>query len=448
MDIVIMAAQLILGLSLLVGVHELGHMLAAKAFGMRVEKYAIGFPPKIWSKQIGETEYSVGALLLGGFVKISGMIDESLDTSQMKSEPQPWEFRAKPAWQRLIVMLGGIIVNVLTGMAIFISLVFLFGESYLSKDEVNRRGVYVNAVGEKLGLRKGDQIVEINGKPFDNFSDAGNISLLLEEGSSYTVVRNGERMKVSVPSDFLNELSRLSEEEKEFLRPLTPFRVGEVAKGGAAHAAGLKAGDSIVALNGFPIGYFEELTAALRQHKGDTVQVAVLRGGKEQAFDVAVDDKGRLGIYIEDLLPRSTLEYGLGGSLVRGTEKAFGVIVVQLKAFRKIFKGDVNASDALSGPLGMAKIYGSEWDWGRFWTITGMLSMVLAFMNLLPIPALDGGHVVFLSYEMISGRPPADKFLENAQKVGMLLLLSLMAFAIGSDIYKSDTFQGILEWFG
>lgn len=436
MDGFIMAAQLILGLSLLVGLHELGHMLAAKAFGMRVEKYAIGFPPKIWSKQIGETEYSVGALLLGGFVKISGMIDESLDTKTMNSEPEPWEFRAKPAWQRLIVMLGGIIVNVITGVVVFVALTYINGEPYLSKDIVNEHGIYVNKVGKKLGFQQGDKILNINGESFDNFADAQNISMLLEDDSYYTIVRDGKQMKLNIPAGFLNEFSGLSDEEKMFLRPLTPFKIASVRKGTGAYDAGLQAGDSIVALNSHPIRYFEELSDGLAEHKDDSVQIAYVRNGVSDTVNAYINENGILGFTRNSMLPASTLEYSFLEALPEGTQRAFGIITVQLKAFKKMFQGEINASDSLSGPVGMAEIYGGTWIWEKFWTITGMLSMVLAFMNLLPIPALDGGHVVFLSYEIISGRAPSEKFLENAQKVGMLLLLGLMAFAIGNDFYK------------
>ena len=431
-----MAAQLILGLSLLVGLHELGHMLAAKAFGMRVEKYAIGFPPKIWSKKIGETEYSVGALLLGGFVKISGMIDESLDTKKMRTAPEPWEFRAKPAWQRLIVMLGGIIVNVITGIVIFVALTYANGEPYLSKDVVNEHGIYVNEVGKQLGFEQGDKIVEINGKPFDNFGDAQDVSKLLEDNSSYTVLRDGERIRIDIPKDFLNKFSNLPDEDKLFIRPLTPFKIRSVRKGTGAHEAGLQSGDSIVALNGYPIRYFEELTDGLSEHKDDSVQLAYIRNGATDTVSAYINENGILGFTRNSMLPTSRVEYSMLEAIPAGVSKAFGIITVQLKAFKKMFKGEINASDSLSGPVGMAGIYGGNWIWAKFWTITGMLSMVLAFMNLLPIPALDGGHVVFLSYEIISGRSPSEKFLENAQKVGMILLLGLMAFAIGNDFYK------------
>lgn len=435
MEYLIMAAQLLLGLSILVGLHEAGHMVAAKAFGMRVEKFSIGFPPKIWGKKFGETEYSIGALPLGGFVKISGMIDESMDTESMKKDPEPWEFRSKPAWQRLIVMLGGIIVNVITGVIVFILLVFIFGKPYVSKDAVNEHGIYVNELGEKLNLRTGDKIIAINGQDFDNFVEAANVERLLEDNSSYTVIRDGKEMVINVPVDFLNDLSA-SKREEPFLTYLMPFGVGDITPNSAAQKAGLQKGDVIKSAANTPIKYYRDFRSLLGDHKGETIPLVVDRNGKNINLTVTVGEDGKLGFGVVDLMKKSRLTFSFGEAIGVGTYDAFAVITLQLKAFGKIFKGEVNASDSLSGPLGMATIFGGEWVWERFWKITGMLSMVLAFMNLLPIPALDGGHVVFLTYEMVSGRAPSDKFLEKAQIVGMVLLLGLMAFAFGNDIYK------------
>ncbi|MDW7695513.1 RIP metalloprotease RseP [Flammeovirgaceae bacterium SG7u.111] len=437
MEGLVMAAQLILGLSILVGLHELGHLIAAKAFGMRVEKYSIGFPPKIWGIKLGETEYSIGSLPLGGFVKISGMIDESLDTDHLNSEPEPWEFRAKPAWQRLIVMLGGIIVNVITGIFIFICLVYFLGESYTSVEEANKHGIYVNELGMELGLQRGDKIVKVNGQEFSNFSDVRNPKYLLETDASYTVLRDGKEVVIPIPSDFLDRMSE-REGSGSFIEVLEPFFVQEVIEKSNAEIAGLKNGDKIVEVNNTPIVYFQDFRSALRNNEGEVVSMTVVRENEgEKELTVQVNEDGTVGFYPGSMLERSRFHYGLGESVQKGTQDAFSVIAVQLKAFKKIFSGDMSASKSISGPIGIAKFFGGTWDWIRFWTIAGMLSMVLAFMNFLPIPALDGGHVVFLSYEIISGRPPSDKFLETSQKVGMVLLLSLMVFAFGNDIYKA-----------
>ena len=436
MEGLIMTAQLLLGLSILVGLHELGHLLAAKVFGMRVEKYSIGFPPKLFGVKVGETEYSLGALPLGGFVKISGMIDESLDTAQLKTEPKPWEFRAKPAWQRLIVMLGGIIVNVITGIIVFIFLVYLFGDKYYSINEVNKYGIYVNELGEEIGLKTGDKIIKINGQEFEYFNDVKNPNFLLESGSYYTINRDGKILDIQIPADFIERLSD-NEGNRDFVHWREPFLVDSVVDNSAADRGGLRSEDKILSIDGEPITYFHEFSDMLERKAGETVNMLVKgENGTERNLEVDVNTDGTVGFYPKSLLIPSIHRYTFAESIPRGFVDAFSVITVQLKAFNKIFKGEVSATKSLSGPIGIAKFFGGTWDWVKFWTITGMLSMVLAFMNLLPIPALDGGHVVFLSYEIVSGRPPSDSFLEASQKVGMVLLLCLMVFAFGNDIYK------------
>lgn len=430
-----MAAQLILGLSILVGLHELGHLLAAKAFGMRVEKYSIGFPPKIWGKQFGETEYSIGAIPLGGFVKISGMIDESLDTESMSAEPEPWEFRAKPAWQRLIVMMGGIIVNVITGIVIFIALVFANGESYLPKDELNKHGIVAKELGQEIGLKTGDKIENISGKDYEKFSDLVSPDVLLSTDGYFTVDRSGQTVRVDIPNDFLE---KFSENKVGFIAPRFPFSVKEVVSGTPAAEGGLEAGDKFTAINGLPIKYFDEFKDVLDTLAGKAISTTILRGGQTIKKDFVVTEEATLGFVPELDLAYSSVEYGLGQSVVLGTEKAFGTVWNNIAAFGKMFSGDVSPSKSLAGPIGIAKIFGGTWDWNRFWDVTGLLSMILAFMNFLPIPALDGGHVMFLTYEMVSGRKPSDKFLENAQKVGMILLLLIMGYAILNDVSKLE----------
>jgi len=435
MEVIVMIAQVLLSLSFLVALHELGHLLSAKAFGMRVEKYSIGFPPKIFGVKYGETEYSFGAIPLGGFVKIAGMIDESLDTNQMNSEPQPWEYRSKPAWQRLIVMMGGIIVNIITGIIIFICIKYAIGEVYFSADDVNKHGIYAGKIAEDIGLKTGDKIVKLNGLDYDSFSDVTDPNFFLDNGSYYTVKRGNSTIEVTIPGDLIE---RLSDEESsgQFISPLQPFTVEEITIGSEAERVGLKAGDKIVALNGNSTPYFQQLRKALIEESGNEIQLTVLRNNEEETLTAQVSPEGTLGFRVNIDLKPSTYNYSIAEAIPVGTVEAFQVITVQLKAFGKIFQGDVNPSKSLSGPIGIARIFGGTWNWLKFWTITGMLSMILAFMNFLPIPALDGGHVVFLLYEMVSGRPPSEKFLENAQKFGMVVLLCLMVFAFGNDIFK------------
>ena len=434
METLIMVGQLLLGLSILVGLHELGHLLTAKLFGMRVEKFSIGFPPKIAGFKWGDTEYSIGAIPLGGFVKISGMVDESMDTAQLASEPQPWEFRANPAWQRLIVMLGGVIVNVITGVIIFVTLVYSNGETYFSRDQVIENGIVAYEYAEAIGFKTGDKVLDINGQPYQSISELSSGSALLSENGYYTVDRKGEQVKVSIPKGFINTFN--SEESfSKFIAIRFPFEVGAIDPGSGAEAAGIATGDQILAVNGLPITYFDEMQTALQQVKNQTISLVRKKGTTVDTLSVAVTGEARIGIAVTPLIEPVKKDYGFAESISKGTSRAFGAVIINAKALGKMFTGEVSTKN-VSGPIGMAKIYGDQWDWVKFWSITGLISMILAFMNLLPIPALDGGHVVFLLYEMVSGRAPSDKFLEVAQKVGMVILLGLMVFAIGNDILK------------
>lgn len=435
MHILIMAAQLILGLTILVGLHELGHMLAAKWFGMRVERFSIGFPPRLFGRKIGDTDYQIGAIPLGGYVKISGMVDESLDTEALKGEPQPWEFRAKPAWQRLIVMLGGVFVNVVTGIVIFTALVWHFGEEYLPASAASY-GIVTNEVGRQMGFRDGDKVLAVNGKPLKAFDDIYDPNALLTQHATFTVERNGQRQELPVPANILDRLSEQKDEVALFVRPMMPFAVADVVGGTPADKAGLKAGDRIRAVNGKTVNYFHELQQALQENKDKEIALTVVRGTEVLTLKPKVSGEGTLGFHQKPLLSLAKREYSLTQALPVGTHKAFGVITANLKAFGKIFRGEASASNSLSGPIGIAQVFGGEFQWEKFWNIVGMLSMILAFMNTLPIPALDGGHAVFLIYEVIARRKPSEAFLENAQKVGMVLLLGLMVFAFGNDFYK------------
>ena len=435
MTYLIMAAQLILGLTLLVGLHELGHMLTAKWFGMRVERFSIGFPPRVFGMKIGDTDYQFGAIPLGGYVKISGMVDESLDTEALQGEPQPWEFRAKPAWQRLIVMLGGIIVNVITGIVIFSLLVWSYGESYLPASEA-RYGVVTNELGRQMGFKDGDKVLAVNGKKLVAFDDIYAPDALLASDGSFSIDRAGQRLELPIPSDILDRLSENRGDAAMFVAPAQPFLVGRVMVGRPAAKAGLLPGDRVMAIDGQPVAFFHQFQQALKAHKGEPIQLTVERAGRPVQLSATVEKEGTLGIQIEPLLHLSTREYGLLEAIPVGTAQAFGVVTANVKAFGKIFRGEASASNSLSGPIGIAREFGGIFDWFKFWRLVGMLSMVLAFMNLLPIPALDGGHAAFLLYEMVLGRKPSESFLENAQKVGMVLLLGLMVFAFGNDIYK------------
>ncbi len=443
MDGIVMAAQMILALSILVGLHEFGHLLAAKVFGMKVEQYSIGFPPRIFKFTYGETVYSIGAIPLGGYVKIAGMIDESLDLEKMKEEPKPYEFRSKPAWQRLIVMTGGILMNILTGVIIFIIMAYSFGDTYISKDEVNKNGIVADSLGREIGLKTGDKIIRINGHNYEKFSDLINPDYLLSDHPSYTVVRGQDTLIIHIPSDFVEKLGAIKNNDTiGFVDPIYRFTVGKVQKGSGAEKAGLKTGDRILSINGKKIEFFHQMKNVLAGLKGQVVQVEVERkgtGGEESRIfplSIQVSPEGILGFMgVPDMEP-SIVNYSLLQSIPIGTANAFKVVFVNAKALGKIFTGKLDVRKNLMGPIAIARTFGGTWDWYRFWNLVGLLSMVLAFMNFLPIPALDGGHVMFLSFEIISGRKPSDKFMEVSQKVGMVILLSLMVFVIFNDIIQ------------
>lgn len=436
-----MLAQLLLSLSFLVAVHEFGHLIAAKYFGMRVEQFSIGFPPKIWSFKKGETEYAVSAIPLGGYVKISGMIDESLDSEAMKQPPQPWEFRSKPAWQRLIVMLGGIMVNVVVGILIFIGITYAFGDTYLLKDVINANGGFeVGPVGEAIGLKTGDKIVKINGKDYEYVEDLIRPETLLGSNAYYTVERDGQVIDIPIPDDFIENFNK-KETAANFVYYRFPSVIARTKSGTLADKIGLRKGDRIVELNGRPIAYNDEISRYLKSNSVDSLQIKVNRGGQILAFKEPFKGQNTLGVYAEAPVEfyekaQRTITYGFIESIPLGAERAFTTLAVQIKAFGKIISGALSPKESLSGPIGIMQAFGVEWDWERFWSLTGVLSLVLAFMNLLPIPALDGGHVMFLSYEIVSRRKPSDKFLETAQKVGMVFLLGLMVFIFANDIIK------------
>ena len=435
MEVFIMVGQLILGLSILVGLHELGHLLAAKAFGMRVEQFSIGFPPKIWGKKFGDTEYSFGMIPLGGFVKISGMIDESLDVTAMRVAPQPHEFRSKPAWQRLIVMMGGIIVNVILGIIIFIGFKYTQGDTYLSKQELNKYGIVAYELGESIGLKTGDRVLDINGEDYVRFRDLASPAVLLSSDGYFTVDRDGKILTIPIPNDFVDDFAEENNAQKFIFYRLI-FDIGLVIEGSNADLGGLQIGDKIIALNGAKIEFYDQLQASMDTLARTQITLLVNRSNVQKTLTIDVNEEGKIGFQANRLNEISRIEYTFAESIPLGTELAFSIVWDNIKGFKKIFAGEVSASKSLSGPIGIARIFGGTWDWQRFWRITGMLSMVLAFMNFLPIPALDGGHVVFLTWEMVTGKKPSDAFLENAQKVGMVLLLALMSYAILNDIIK------------
>jgi len=433
----IMAAQLIAGISILVILHELGHYLAARAFGIKVEKFYLFFDAwgkKIYSKKIGDTEWGIGWLPLGGYVKIAGMIDESMDKEAMKLPAESWEFRSKPAWQRLIVMIGGVVMNILTGIFIFAMITYHYGEKSLLNSSV-QHGIVPSKYAEEIGFKIGDKIVSVNGKEIKYFNDALDIDAILGEKTVYQIDRNGEKVEIKLPQNFIK---RFSEEEKDnFLSPRQAFFVGQVVPNNGAEKAGIKTDDRIIAVDTNSFQFFDEFQKLLKQHADSKTTFTLLRVTDTVKVDVAVDKDGKIGIGIgSNDLAFDSIQYGFFQSIPMGAKKAAATISLQIKGWGKIFNGDIPANKAVQGPIGIAKFYGGEWIWSRFWLFTALISLGLAFMNILPIPALDGGHVVLLLIEMIIGRPLSDKWMERIQTVGMVILLSLMVLIFGNDIFQ------------
>ena len=429
-----MAFQMILALSIIVAIHEFGHLITAKIFGMRVEKYFIGFPPKIFSFRYKGTEYGLGSVPLGGFVKISGIIDESFDTKHVNKKPEPWEFRAKPAWQRLIVMLGGIVLNVITGIIIFVLLTYKNGDQFISKDEINKHGIVALDLGKEVGLETGDKIININREDWIKDTDLFNPNVFFEEESFYTIERNGNIIKVSFPDDFLNKFSS-QKEINSFIKIRSPFTINELVEGSEAYNSGIKKGDKIISIDDEDIIDMFEFHEKIKDN--NNINLKILRDKKLININVSKNSEGKIGIVMKpDAINYSKINYSFYESIPIGTLQAFSVVVINVKAFGQMFSGNIDPRKSMSGPIGIAQIFGSNFNWDKFWRLTGLISMVLAFMNLLPIPALDGGHALFISVELLTGYKPSEKFLEYSTRFGVIILLTLMGFVIINDIYK------------
>lgn len=435
MDGLIMAGQLLLGLSILIILHELGHFLAARAFGIKVEKFYLFFDAwgfKLVHFNYKGCEYGIGWLPLGGYVKIAGMIDESMDTEQMASPPKPWEFRSKPAWQRMIVMLGGIAVNVVLAIFIFWMLAFKYGETHIPNDKLVY-GIMPGKIGKEMGLMTGDQITALNGKPLVYFDELSSKALL---GSvELTVARGNETKYIHVPDNTLAQVIDLG--MNEFVQIRWPFTIEKVISGSNAEKAGIQVGDKIVSVNDKPVNFFSDLKAEILANKAKTLNLNLLREGNMVQTTVSVNVDGTIGIlHSYKDLPTETLHYGLIQSFPIGAAKAWNSLADNVKGLSKVASGQVKADKAFAGPIGIATLFGKTVVWQKFWGLVGLLSMALAFMNLLPIPALDGGHAMFLLIEMVKGKPLSDKFMERAQMVGFVILITLMVFIYGNDIVK------------
>lgn len=437
MDILIQAAQFILSLSVLIILHEAGHFIPAKIFKTKVEKFYLFFDPwfSLVKKKIGETEYGIGWLPLGGYVKIAGMIDESMDKEQLASEPQPWEFRSKPAWQRLIIMVGGVTVNVILAILIYSGMMMHYGETYLPVERIDN-GLMYNEAAQKMGLKNGDLVIAVDGEPIERFSAIPKELLLSEE--TITILRNGEKMTLPVNS---SDKKALIQAQRSMVNLRIPYVVGAFSDSSLAQQAGLQKGDSIVALNGNQLRYFDQFTERVPEFAGDSVTLGFYRDGQYQTLASAVSDSGKLGVYAQAVNPNQlyeieTRKYGFFEAFPAGLRKARIMLEDYIRQFGLIFDSETGAYKEVGGFLTIGSQFDTEWNWQRFWNFTAFLSIMLAFLNILPIPALDGGHVVFVLWEMISGRKPPQKVLEYAQMVGFIILLALIVLANGNDFLK------------
>lgn len=439
-----MAGQLILALAILVSLHEWGHYIAARSFGIRVEKFFIFFDAwgvKLFSKKIGDTEWGIGWLPLGGYVKISGMIDESLDKDQMSSEPEDHEFRSKPAWQRLIVMIGGVTVNFVLGVLIFALSLWHYGEKSLPNSKVlEKGGIEVSELGKSIGFQTGDQVVGVKGLKAVNYYDLFKPINYIKSGLFYDVVRNGQEVKIEVADSIRKQVLESKGKVDLFSYRRAAF-AGDLTDSGGAKVSGMLKGDRILSIDSLEVAFFDEIGGAAFNFKGQTVPVSIERDGKPMVINVAIDTAGKLGMYPNNLAQFQndivTKEFGFIESFPAGYNKGTEALMVNVIAFGEMFKGKLNPVKSVSGPVGIAKIFGATWRWQRFWEITGMLSFILAFMNLLPIPALDGGHVLFLLIEMVRRKPLPEKVMYYFQVAGMIILFALMAFIIFIDAFNA-----------
>lgn len=439
MEIFVKIVQLLLSLSILVIVHEFGHFAAAKIFKTRVEKFYLFFNPwfSIFKFTYKGTEYGMGWLPLGGYVKISGMIDESMDKEAMKLPPQDYEFRSKPAWQRLIIMLGGVIMNVVLAFVIYIGMLTVYGEQYLPTSEANRYGIATDSLSREFGLRNGDKILTVDGQVIEDFSKIP-ITIILENARGILVERDGQQKLIELPENAVGRL--VKHDSPLFLSVRIPFIAASFTEKSAARDAGMQQGDTILGINGVSMKYFQDFHEGVQQYKNQKVVVNVKRGNDTLALAMTVPEEGLIGVYrssqLSDFFAFNEKTYNLFEAIPAGMVKTIDGIGGYLKQLKLLVSPEVKAYESVGGFIAIGSIFPADFHWESFWRLTAFLSIMLAVLNLLPIPALDGGHVMFLFYEIIAGRKPSDKFMEVAQIIGMVLLFSLLIFANGNDVMK------------
>ena len=443
MEYLIMIGQLMLSLSILIVLHEMGHFFPARWFNTRVEKFYLFFDPyfELFKIKKGDTEYGIGWLPLGGYVKISGMIDESMDKEQMKQPPQPWEFRSKPAGQRLIIMLGGVTVNFILGFFIYAMVLFVWGEEYLPNTNAEF-GIHADSLGVEMGLQNGDKILSVNDKSMEKFSDRFILTeVVFNEARKMTVERNGSKLTLPIDEKWVSELTSYKNKNERLFSTRLPFVVQNVPEKGESpgREAGIQVNDKILAVNGQPTPFFDQFVAVAKEKKGQKVTITLERKDQKLELPVTLTNNGTIGLYRHNyphFFDTERQEYSLFESLPAGINKGCDFLSTQFKAYGQMFKGKIKVTESLGGVGSIGGLFGREWIWERFWQLTAALSLILAIMNLLPIPALDGGHVMFLLYEVVSGRKPSDRFMEIATVVGFVIVIALMLFANGLDLLR------------
>lgn len=433
------AAQFILSFSILIVLHEFGHYITAKWFKCRVEKFYLFFNPwfSLWKKKKGETEYGLGWIPLGGYVKISGMIDESMDKEQMKLPPKPHEFRSKPAWQRLIIMLGGIIVNIILAILIFIVILWVWGKEYMPPGNA-KYGITVDSLAQTIGLRNGDFVLKVGDKEIKNLLKLRGDIVYNEGPSTITVKRGDSIINLTYDNKIVRKLN--TRDAGSFISVRAPFIIDKFASQSNAEKAGMKAGDRIIGVNGTKTLFYDEFAQQVKGKENQKINFTVLRGADTVAITVQLDKNGKLGVNAKNLedmgFQFETQKYSFFKAIPAGFNECWSTLGNYMKGLKQLFNGKAKASESVGSVFSIGGIYPGVWDWQIFWTLTAVFSIILAFMNVLPIPGLDGGHALFTLIEMITGRKPSDKFLEYAQMVGMVLLLGLMAYALGLDIFR------------
>jgi len=440
-EVGIKAAQFVLSFSIIVVLHELGHFIPARIFKCRVEKFYLFFNPwfSLWKKKIGETEWGVGWIPFGGYVKIAGMIDESMDKEQLKQPPRPWEFRSKPAWQRLIIMVGGVIVNLILGFLIYAMMLWHWGEEYIPTNKFTY-GIYTDSLGRSIGLQDGDKILSVDGEYVEKFNKIP-LRVILNGAKTLEVDRNGQPITIEIPSDFAGKLIKYK--DVGFMDMRVPFgKVDSLRENSAAERARLMKGDSIVSVNGVRTQWFHEFAKQILKNRGKPVSLHVLRGSDSMNVLLTVPKDEGIGIYNsyslkpELLFDVVKIKYSFFEAFPAGLRKSYETLESYWLQLKLIFSGEVKTSESLGSVISIGNMYGSKIDWPNFWSLTAFFSLVLALMNILPIPALDGGHALFTIVEIITKRKPSEKFMEYAQMAGMVLLLGLMVYALGLDFMR------------